>query len=148
MTDAPLPAPPRPTRARFRWPLAIALGLGCGMALLAYADVSDEPKPDAEPDAKAKAPLGMKSLGGAEAVALRARDDKDKKDEKKDEKKKIAAPELDGGIAWLNTGGPLSLKKDLKGKVVLLDFWTLCCINCIHTLPDLAKLEEIGRAHV
>jgi thiol-disulfide isomerase/thioredoxin len=53
-----------------------------------------------------------------------------------------AAPELAGGVAWLNTAGPLSLKKDLKGKVVLLDFWTLCCINCIHILPDLAKLEK------
>ena len=84
----------------------------------------------------------MKNLGGAEAVALRTRDDKDKKDEKKDEKKKVAAPELDGGIAWLNTGGALSLKKDLKGKIVLLDFWTLCCINCIHIMPDLAKLEK------
>ena len=53
----------------------------------------------------------------------------------------VAAPELDGGVAWLNTGKPLKLK-DLKGKVVLLDFWTLCCINCMHILPDLAKLEE------
>src|SRR5262245_46238458 len=52
-----------------------------------------------------------------------------------------AAPELDGGIAWLNTDTPLSLA-DLKGKIVLLDFWTLCCINCIHTLPDLEKLEQ------
>src|SRR5262249_32346718 len=32
--------------------------------------------------------------------------------------------------------------KDLRGKVVILDFWTYCCINCIHTLPDLAKLEK------
>src|SRR5262245_5432755 len=47
------------------------------------------------------------------------------------------APELEGGTAWLNTAGPLRLK-DLRGKIVLLDFWTLCCINCIHTLPDLA----------
>jgi thiol-disulfide isomerase/thioredoxin len=52
-----------------------------------------------------------------------------------------AAPELDGGTAWLNTAGPLKLA-DLKGKVVLLDFWTLCCINCIHILPDLQKLEK------
>ncbi len=51
------------------------------------------------------------------------------------------APELDGGVAWLNTAGPLHLK-DLRGKVVVLDFWTLCCINCIHTLPDLARLEK------
>src|SRR5687767_3542589 len=52
-----------------------------------------------------------------------------------DGRKKVAAPELEGGVAWLNTGGPVSLKKDLKGKVVLLDFWTLCCINCIHIQP-------------
>ncbi len=51
------------------------------------------------------------------------------------------APELEGGVAWLNTGAPIKLK-DLRGKFVLLDFWTLCCINCIHTLPDLAKLEK------
>jgi thiol-disulfide isomerase/thioredoxin len=56
------------------------------------------------------------------------------------EKKRMPAPGLQGGIAWLNTGSPLTLD-DLKGRVVLLDFWTLCCINCIHTLPDLAKLE-------
>jgi thiol-disulfide isomerase/thioredoxin len=61
--------------------------------------------------------------------------------EEKD-KKKVPAPELAGGVAWLNTAGPLSLKTDLKGKVVLLDFWTLCCINCIHIMPDLARLEK------
>ena len=53
----------------------------------------------------------------------------------------IIAPELEGGVAWLNTGKPLTLK-DLRGKIVLLDFWTLCCINCIHIMPDLNKLEE------
>jgi len=54
--------------------------------------------------------------------------------------KKVPAPELDGATAYLNTASPIKLK-DLRGRVVLLDFWTLCCINCIHTLPDLAKLE-------
>jgi DNA-binding beta-propeller fold protein YncE len=54
----------------------------------------------------------------------------------------VPAPELDGGTAWINTGKPLSLKKDLKGKIVILDFWTLCCINCMHIMPDLEKLEE------
>lgn len=44
------------------------------------------------------------------------------------------------GMQWLNTKKPLS-KRDLKGKFVLLDFWTYCCINCIHILPDLKKLE-------
>jgi thiol-disulfide isomerase/thioredoxin/DNA-binding beta-propeller fold protein YncE len=58
-----------------------------------------------------------------------------------DKKDRPAAPDLDGGTAWLNTAGPLKIA-DLKGKIVLLDFWTLCCINCIHTLPDLAKLEK------
>jgi DNA-binding beta-propeller fold protein YncE len=56
------------------------------------------------------------------------------------DKKRPDAPDLDGGIAWLNTAEPINLE-DLRGRVVLLDFWTLCCINCIHTLPDLAKLE-------
>jgi thiol-disulfide isomerase/thioredoxin/DNA-binding beta-propeller fold protein YncE len=50
------------------------------------------------------------------------------------------APELDGGVAWLNTASPLKLA-DLRGRIVLLDFWTLCCINCIHTIPDLLRLE-------
>jgi len=55
-------------------------------------------------------------------------------------KQKVAAPELTGGTDWLNTDRPLELK-ELRGRVVVLDFWTLCCINCIHTLPDLARLE-------
>ena len=54
---------------------------------------------------------------------------------------RIRAPELQGGLNWLNTAGPLHLR-DLRGKIVILDFWTFCCINCIHTLPDLAKLEK------
>lgn len=53
----------------------------------------------------------------------------------------ITAPALQGGVEWLNTAGPLDVK-DLKGKFVLLDFWTYCCINCIHILPELKKLEK------
>jgi thiol-disulfide isomerase/thioredoxin len=53
---------------------------------------------------------------------------------------RVACPELTGGVAWLNTAGPLELK-DLRGKFVLLDFWTYCCINCMHILPELKKLE-------
>jgi hypothetical protein len=37
-----------------------------------------------------------------------------------------AAPDLDIGTDWLNTKKPLSLKNDLSGRIVLLDFWTLC----------------------
>ena len=53
---------------------------------------------------------------------------------------KVRAPELAGGAGWLNTDKPLSLAA-LKGKIVLLDFWTYGCINCIHIIPDLKKLE-------
>ena len=56
-------------------------------------------------------------------------------------RERMRAPELDGGVAWLNTAAPIHLR-DLRGKIVLLDFWTLCCINCIHIMPDLAKLEK------
>ena len=49
-------------------------------------------------------------------------------------------PTLDGGIDWINTDRPIHLDK-LRGKVVLLDFWTYCCINCHHIIPTLSKLE-------
>jgi sugar lactone lactonase YvrE len=53
----------------------------------------------------------------------------------------VPAPSLDGGLEWLNTDRPLTLA-DLRGKFVLLDFWTYCCINCMHTLPEIKKLEH------
>ncbi len=55
--------------------------------------------------------------------------------------RKMKAPSLDGGVEWVNTAGPLDLK-ELRGKFVLLDFWTYCCINCMHILPELKKLEH------
>ncbi|MFQ3609982.1 MAG: thioredoxin-like domain-containing protein, partial [Fimbriimonadales bacterium] len=54
---------------------------------------------------------------------------------------RVNAPDFPEGLQWLNTDRPLSLR-DLRGKVVLLDFWTYCCINCMHILPDLKKLER------
>src|SRR5574341_112142 len=57
------------------------------------------------------------------------------------ERPRIRAPELTGHRGWLNTDKPLSLA-GLKGKVVLLDFWTYGCINCIHIIPDLKRLEK------
>ncbi|MCS7085862.1 MAG: thioredoxin-like domain-containing protein, partial [Bacteroidia bacterium] len=53
----------------------------------------------------------------------------------------VRAPEFPEGLPWLNTDRPLRLQ-ELRGKIVLLDFWTYCCINCIHVLPDLKKLER------
>src|SRR5260370_29559880 len=57
------------------------------------------------------------------------------------ERGRVRAPELSGGRGWLNTDKPLSLAA-LKGKVVLLDFWTYGCINCMHIIPDLQNLEN------
>jgi thiol-disulfide isomerase/thioredoxin len=54
---------------------------------------------------------------------------------------RVRAPELTGR-AWLNTGGRDLRLADLRGKVVLLDFWTFCCINCLHVLDELRPLEE------
>jgi len=54
---------------------------------------------------------------------------------------RFQAPDLEGGTEWLNTTGPISMK-DLRGKIVVLDFWTYCCINCMHILPDLKYLEK------
>lgn len=46
------------------------------------------------------------------------------------------------GRGWLNTGGePISLV-DLRGRVVVLDFWTFCCINCLHVLDELREVEQ------
>ena len=53
----------------------------------------------------------------------------------------IDIPKLPDGLTWANTSGPLKMS-DLRGKFVLFDFWTYCCINCIHVLPELKKLEE------
>jgi sugar lactone lactonase YvrE len=50
------------------------------------------------------------------------------------------APALPTHFAWLNVKRPLT-ETDLRGRFVLLDFWTYCCINCMHVLPELKRLE-------
>ncbi|MFA5550285.1 MAG: thioredoxin-like domain-containing protein [Trueperaceae bacterium] len=50
------------------------------------------------------------------------------------------APEFPPGLDWINTDRELTLE-ELRGKIVLLDFWTYGCINCIHVIPDLRALE-------
>jgi thiol-disulfide isomerase/thioredoxin len=54
---------------------------------------------------------------------------------------RVHAPDLTSAREWFNVPTPLSLKS-LRGKIVLLDFWTYGCINCMHILPELKKLEE------
>ncbi len=54
---------------------------------------------------------------------------------------RFPAPDFPKDLTWINTSGSLPLRS-LRGKFVLLDFWTYCCINCIHILPELKKLER------
>ena len=51
---------------------------------------------------------------------------------------------MKGPLNWLNTrdGQKLSFQTNLKGKFVVIDFWTSCCINCIHVIAELEKLEQ------
>jgi cytochrome c biogenesis protein CcdA/thiol-disulfide isomerase/thioredoxin len=53
------------------------------------------------------------------------------------------APDFTGNDSWLNTRGdrPLSLG-ELRGRVVLIDFWTYTCINCLRTMPALRAWHE------
>jgi len=53
----------------------------------------------------------------------------------------IKAPEFVGITNWLNTQKPLLLS-ELRGKAVLIDFWTYTCINCIRTLPHVVSWYE------
>jgi len=54
---------------------------------------------------------------------------------------RVRAPELRGSGGWINTDRPLALR-DLRGRVVVLDFWTFCCINCLRVVEELRPLEE------
>ncbi len=53
----------------------------------------------------------------------------------------VRAPEL-RGRGWLNTGGRELGLSDFRGRFLLLDFWTFCCVNCLHVLDELRPLEE------
>ena len=52
------------------------------------------------------------------------------------------SPELQApGLTWFNVDGPLCLSA-MRGQIILLDFWTYCCVNCMHVLPTLKRIEE------
>ncbi|HET7801778.1 MAG TPA: NHL domain-containing thioredoxin family protein [Humibacillus xanthopallidus] len=53
---------------------------------------------------------------------------------------RVRAPEL-RGRGWLNTGGRSLDLADLRGRVVVIDFWTFCCVNCLHVLDELRPVE-------
>ncbi len=54
---------------------------------------------------------------------------------------RVRAPEL-RGRGWLNTGGRALSLSEVRGRFVLLDFWTFCCVNCLHVLDELRVVEE------
>ncbi|MGY3681243.1 thioredoxin-like domain-containing protein [Streptomyces sp. TE33382] len=58
---------------------------------------------------------------------------------------RVRAPELIGRGGWLNTGDRQYTLADLRGRIVILDFWTFCCVNCLHVLDELRELEEKHR---
>lgn len=58
---------------------------------------------------------------------------------------RVRAPELIGKGGWLNTGDKDLTLADLRGRIVVLDFWTFCCVNCLHVLDELRELEERHR---
>lgn len=54
----------------------------------------------------------------------------------------MEAPEINRmGVTWFNVERPLSLR-DLRGRLVILEFWTMCCVNCLHLLPTLRRIGE------
>ena len=100
------------TRLRTTWPL-VALVVGAAAALTVAACGGGSGSPDED---------GLGVPGESPAGAL-------------------AAPEFPGGHTWFNVSEPLTIA-GLRGKVIVLDFWTLGCINCQHIVPDLEQLEE------
>ena len=60
---------------------------------------------------------------------------------------RVRAPEL-RGRGWLNTAGRELSLADLRGRIVLLDFWTFCCINCLHVIDELRPVEEEFGEHL
>jgi thiol-disulfide isomerase/thioredoxin len=78
---------------------------------------------------------------GATAISLKTSAYEKEQGQMPEYEGKVNAPEFPDGLEWLNTDKPLSIKQ-LRGKIVVLDFWTYCCINCMHVIPDLKKLEK------
>ena len=148
--------PPRrvatePSTARFHPLFRGLLCVGCawmmtGLAGIAVPEVTVAQADDETPPKKKPADADKKDA--TEKANPEKANEKVPPDDAEDPKapqnpfpKRFPAPGFEGGAEWLNVGGEITLK-DVRGKVVLLDFWTYCCINCMHVLPDLAYLEK------
>ncbi|MBC7680008.1 MAG: redoxin domain-containing protein, partial [Pseudorhodobacter sp.] len=55
---------------------------------------------------------------------------------------RVRAPQLTGRGGWIGTGDTEPTLEDFRGRFLLLDFWTFCCVNCLHVLDELRPLEE------
>lgn len=55
------------------------------------------------------------------------------------------APGLVAEGPWLNLGAPAPTMESLRGKVVIVDFWTYSCVNCVRTIPHLRRLYDTYR---
>ena len=55
---------------------------------------------------------------------------------------RVRAPDLVGRGGWINSGGKSYSIRDFRGRFCLLDFWTFCCVNCLHVIDELRGLEE------
>lgn len=55
---------------------------------------------------------------------------------------RLRGPQPRGRGGWVNTGGHQVRLSELRGRAVLLDFWTGCCVNCLHVLDELHPLRE------
>jgi len=66
-----------------------------------------------------------------------------------DQAKPKTVADFPKGAEWINTRGglPLSLSRELANKIVVIDFWSSCCINCIHVLAEMKELEETFKHH-
>jgi thiol-disulfide isomerase/thioredoxin len=54
----------------------------------------------------------------------------------------VRAPDFRPELEWINTGGRQLTLADFRGRLLILDFWTAGCINCIHIIPELAEIER------
>ncbi|UCF98275.1 MAG: redoxin domain-containing protein [Spirochaetaceae bacterium] len=114
--------------------VAGAVFLGCQSP--SRSEASELPVAVGETDDQTS-PEGVSPTDGGKASEA----DSDGTEERKSWAGIQPAPEFPAGLEWLNTEQPLTLS-ELKGKVVILDFWTYGCINCIHNLPWLKKLQQ------
>lgn len=98
---------------------ALALGCASGAAALAV-----KTKPTAPPPAAVASARAYEKKTTLPPVAERP-----------------TTPGFGKARGWLNAKRAPT-EQELRGRVVVVDFWTSCCINCMHTLPTLARLEK------